>query len=152
MSGSWDQQGQNTRSWIVRVKFTNPDEFIEEVRERGPNVEPVLRATFRRTPDETGAPFHHLSVVATYLRRIAADIVAVIELRRYVGPVWSGVDDQESRRRCERAGQVLRAIENASRAAGYTPAAGIYLSDAGAAPNGESGNGPPLADAFAGLP
>ena len=138
MSTSAGEASPQTPCRIIRIAFSDPDEFLRELQERGPNVEPVLRATLQWSLDETGAPYHHLSIVATYLRRVAADLVVVAELRRYIGPVWSGVDDSASRRHRQRAGQVLSTIEHAARAAGLTPARGLY--DAAAGPACSGGN------------
>src|SRR5437868_4790688 len=38
------------------VHFSNPEEFLAELRSRGPNLEPVVQITFRWTRDESGAP------------------------------------------------------------------------------------------------
>jgi hypothetical protein len=111
---------------VVRVAFSSPDEFLHELLARGPNVEPVLRTTLRWQRDSDGAPLHHLSVVATYLRRIACDVVAVTELQHYVGPVWSRLDDPASER-CRASAQALLAVlESASRDLGVARAPGVY--------------------------
>lgn len=110
----------------IRVTFGDPDEFVQELKQRGPNVEPVVRATLRWTPDASGAPFHLLSPVATYLRRLPDGVVTLTELRYDIGPVWSGLDHQESQRHRQRARQALALIEGAARAAGATPATGVY--------------------------
>lgn len=110
----------------IRVTFGDPDEFVQEIKERGPNVEPVVRATLRWTPDASGAPFHHLSLVVTYLRRLPDGVLTLAELRYDIGPVWSGLDHAESRLHRERARQTLAMIDEATRAAGATPARGVY--------------------------
>lgn len=122
----------------IRVAFGDPDEFVQELKERGPNVEPVVRATLRWTPDASGAPFHYLSLVATYLRRLPDGVLTLAELRHEIGPVWGGLDHAESRLHRERARQALAMIEDAARAADATPAPGVYRYGPGAgAPVGE---------------
>jgi|GEM_PF-4489785 len=48
----------------VLVAFGTPDEFLAELRDRGSNVDGVLRLTFRWHPDAAGAPVTDLWVVA----------------------------------------------------------------------------------------
>ncbi len=117
----------------VRVVFSSPDEFLQELRRRGPNVEPLLRLTFRWTRDESGAPIHHLSVVAGYLRR-ANGVVMLTSLRHYVGGPWADAPDNAPGGVQERAASLRDRIEQEAGALGLEIAAGAY--DTGAAPNG----------------
>src|SRR4051812_31798902 len=85
------------------VHFSNPDEFLAELRARGPNLEPVVRITFRWTRDESGAPLVHLTLLANYLRRLGDDpgggvVVSIVHLGRYVGAVWEEGRDELSDR------------------------------------------------------
>ena len=52
------------------------------------DVEPVVRATLTWAADSAGAPAYDVSVVATYLRRVGPDVVALTELRHYAGVAW----------------------------------------------------------------
>src|SRR5262245_12694443 len=87
----------------LAVHFSNPDEFLAELRAREPNLEPVVRITFRWTRDESGAPLVHLTVFANYLRRLGDDpgggvVVSIVHLGRYVGAVWEEGRDELSDR------------------------------------------------------
>jgi hypothetical protein len=117
----------------VRVVFSSPDEFLQELRRRGPNVEPLLRLTLRWTRDESGAPIHHLSVVAGYLRR-ANGVVTLTSLRHYVGGLWVDAPDTAPGGVRERAASLRDRIEQEAGDLGLEIAAGAY--DTGAAPNG----------------
>jgi hypothetical protein len=127
---------------VIRVTFSSPDEFLQELLARGPNVEPVLRATLRWSPDPQGAPFHDVTVVATYLRRVAADLVAVTELRHYVGAVWTGLDDPGSRRCRAGARALLAVLDSAARDLGLNRADGVYGTQAGPTTHGGGRSAP----------
>ena len=100
----------------VLVAFGTPDEFLAELRDRGPNVDGVLRLTFRWHPDAGGAPATDLWVVANYLRRIDPGTLAVVRLDHYAGGVWQGIDDHASALTRQRAEQVrTRVSEEAKR-------------------------------------
>src|SRR4051794_33248431 len=47
----------------MKVRFTDPDEFVEELRGAPPNAEPVLRATVRYQADRATGAFRRLTVV-----------------------------------------------------------------------------------------
>jgi hypothetical protein len=115
---------------LVRVAFSDADEFVREVRLRGPNLEPVLRATLQWVRGPEGAPFYDLYVLATYLRRIAPGVVALTELRHYAGVVWVESDDERPQRVEELARRLLGAVEHAARKAGVVVARGAYLAPA----------------------
>jgi len=55
-SGPSASQGGQT----VLVAFSNAEEFLDELRERGPNVDGVLRLAFRWHPDASGLPVSDL--------------------------------------------------------------------------------------------
>ena len=111
----------------VLVAFSNPDEFLAELRDRGPNVDRVLRLTFRWHTDASGAPVTDLWVVANYLRRLDPGALAVVRLEHHAGGVWwSGINDaasEESRRRAE---DLRQRIDAAARALGIEVRAGTY--------------------------
>ena len=94
---------------LVRVLFSTTGEFVRELRARGPNVEPVVRATLTWAPDPAGAPAYDVSVVATYLRRVGPDVVALTELRHYAGVAWI-VSGGRDRQPAEAAARRLLAI------------------------------------------
>lgn len=116
----------------VLVAFSDPDEFLSELRDRGPNVERVLRLTFRWTPDESGAPVSGLRLVATYLRRVAPDVLAIVQLDHHLGVVWHGVPDPASDQCRERAEQLRTRVRRAAEAHGLDVAAGTHVVATGA--------------------
>ena len=111
----------------VLLAFSNPDEFLAELRDRGPNVDGVLRLTFRWHPYESGAPINELVVVANYLRRVAPDVLQIVRLDHDVGEVWSGVPDGGSQRTRERAVQIRDRIKAAAETLGLEVRAGTHL-------------------------
>ena len=115
----------------LRLLFSSHEEFPEELRARGPNLEPVVRVTFRKSADASGAPLTHLTLLATYLRRVGDDpggpvVVAVVQLAEYLGSVWIDPTDQESRRCQQRAAQSREAVVRAAQELGLTVGAGAY--------------------------
>jgi hypothetical protein len=125
------QPAAQPASGTVLVAFSNPDEFAEELNARGPNVEPVLRLTFRWAADRDGGPLTDLWVAASYLRRLDAGALAIVRLSHYVGAVWNERDDAPSRRVRERADQVRASIRRAAEAVGIEVRAGGHLPSAG---------------------
>lgn len=114
----------------LRLLFSSHEEFIEELRERGPNLEPVVRVTFRKSADTSGAPLTHLTLLATYLRLVhdgAAPVVAVVQLSEYLGAVWIDPTDQESRRCQQRAEHLRAAVVRAVEDTGLRAGAGAYV-------------------------
>jgi hypothetical protein len=111
---------------LLKVAFSQPDEFLDELRARPPDVEPVVRITglWRSTAHY---PLQHLYVVATYLRA-AGGTPRVVELRHYLGQVFAGDpgghgDPGNARVRAERMRQELaREVERL----GLTVAGGEY--------------------------
>jgi hypothetical protein len=115
----------------LRLAFSSPDEFLEELARRGPNVEPVLRLTFRWTRDADGAPVRDLCLVAGYLRRVAGGLVAITTLRHPLGAVWEDGADPQSREVRERAAALRARLERAAAGLGLEVAPGAYGADAG---------------------
>jgi hypothetical protein len=115
----------------LRLAFSSPDEFLEELASRGPNLEPVLRVTFRWTRDADGAPVRDLCLVAGYLRRVADGLVAVTTLRHPLGAVWEDGADSRSRAVQERTARLRTRLERAAAALGLEVAPGAYGAAAG---------------------
>jgi hypothetical protein len=120
-------------SQTLRLLFSSHEEFIRELRDRGPNLEPVVRVTFRKSTDVSGAPLTHLTLLATYLRRVGDDpgypaVVAVVQLAEYLGSVWIDPTDQESRRCQQRAEELRATMVRAAQELGLTVGAGAYIS------------------------
>jgi hypothetical protein len=110
----------------VCLHFTSPGEFIAELRRRPPNVEPVVRVTFRWTIDPSGLPAQHLSVLAGYLRLAGSSVLILHLLSHYAGQVWPGIDEPGSQQARERARRARELIQQAARDAGLEPCAGAY--------------------------
>ena len=108
------------------VAFSSPDEFLAELRDRGPNVDGVLRLTFRWHPDAAGAPVTDLWVVANYLRRLDPATLAVVRLDHYVGGVWQGIDDRASELNRKRAEHVRTRIGEEAQRLGIEVRAGTH--------------------------
>ncbi|HET7771522.1 MAG TPA: hypothetical protein VFN74_22310 [Chloroflexota bacterium] len=105
------------------ISFTNPDDFLAELRDRGPNVDGVLRLTFRWHPD-AALPVTDLWVVANYLLRLDPATLAVVRLDHYIGAVWQDIDDRASQLNRERANQLKTRIDEEARALGIEVRAG----------------------------
>ena len=115
---------------VLRVSFTSPAEFADELRARGPNVEPVVRLTYRWTAGANGLPLQHVSVVASYVSRLSGGELVLVELAHYAGEVWRGLHTEASERAHERADKAHEHVAAAVHALGLEPCAGTY-----AAPN-----------------
>ena len=109
-----------------RVRFTSPSEFCDELRRRGPNVEPVVRLTYRWTPNAEGLPLCHLSVVAGYLRRLTGGVVVVQELVYRAGDVWRGLNESDAEETRTRADRARDDVARAAAEAGFEVCAGAY--------------------------
>ena len=111
----------------VRVAFSTTGDFLAELRARGPNVESLVRATLWWVPDPAGAPMHELYVVATYLRRIAPDVVAITELRHHAGTVWIESDTAPAQPSEQLARRLLGTVEDAARDLGAAVGRGLHV-------------------------
>ena len=131
MDSSETPAWRDARAQPVRLLFSNHEEFIEELRERGPNLEPLIRVTFRRTAAGGGMPLTHLTLLATYLRRVdgggPAAVMAVVQLAEYLGSLCIDPSDPDSRRCQARAEQRRDAVVSAAEGLGLRVAAGAYL-------------------------
>ena len=130
-----------THLWqTVLVSFNNAEEFLSELRDHPPNVDGVLRLTFRWHADESGAPLHDLWVVANYLRRLDAGALAIVRLQQYAGGVWHSVPDPESDRCRARAERLRASIQAAAEARGIEVRAGTYRTQGAASlPGADTG-------------
>lgn len=59
-----------------------------EVEARPPNLEPIVRVTIQHTTSTVSPNIRHVSVHATYLRKIGAPRLLLVELTRYCGEYW----------------------------------------------------------------
>ena len=114
----------------LRVQFSKPGEFIAELRRRPPDIEPVVRLTYRWSADGGGLPLCHLSVIAGYLRRPHGMLV-VQELVYHTGEVWQGLHEEAGQRTLERAHRAYDAVARVARELGLEIGAGVYELDAG---------------------
>ena len=110
----------------LRVRFTSPAEFVEELRRRPPDLEPVVRLTYRWTADPERLPVRHLSVMAGYLRSTSRGALVLAELVHYAGLVWPGLDHEASQQTRERARRAHEAIDQAARDLGLEVCGGVY--------------------------
>ncbi len=121
-AGAPEQRGQT-----VLVAFSSVEEFLDELRERGPNVDGALRLTFRWQPDSSGLPISDLWVLANYLRRLEpGGPLAIVRFEQYAGAVWSGVDDKGSAAARQRVEAVRTRIQEAAAALGIEVRAGTH--------------------------
>ena len=118
-AGGWP--GQTTL-----LRFTNPEEFLAELRERGPNVDGTLRLTFRWQADTEGLPISDLWVVANYLRRLDPETLAVVRLDHYVGGVRIDFRDPADDPKRERADRVRTRIRDEALRLGLEVRAGTH--------------------------
>jgi hypothetical protein len=116
---------------VLRVRFNDPDEWLHELRERPPDLEPVVRITAQFEMTST-YPLQNLSVVATYAR-LAGPIghpVMVVELRRYFGQVFAATRPNDPHRDPDnvrgRADELMGRLTAECQALGYATPGGVY--------------------------
>lgn len=111
------------------ITFQQTTAFLDELRARGPNVEPVVRVAKSMTQDRlrlgegepVAAPSWSVFVEATYLRyvRYKPEVLALVKLREFVGQEWHTIDgvvkDEHYRELQVRLNGVLDAIAEACR-------------------------------------
>ena len=114
------------RHQVLRVHFTSAQEFVCELKAAGPDVEPVVRLTFRSRRDPEGPPRRHLSVVAGYLRQARPGVLVLYELVHYAGEVWDGLDESLSAQTFARASRAYDAVARAADEQSIRRAAGVY--------------------------
>jgi hypothetical protein len=98
----------------MKLRFNDPEEFINELRHSPPDGEPVLRVTVRQQLDRHTGAFRHVSVVASYLRLLTEAAHAIplsVTLVVYVGEDWGPEFEgsQQVRRRADELLARLRA-------------------------------------------
>ena len=80
---------------VVGVQFGNLETFCDELADRGPNVEPVVRICqqLRQGQSDTlgPLPIQHVFGHVSYLRR-TADVLQVTTLHLYLGQRWAYPD------------------------------------------------------------
>jgi hypothetical protein len=110
-----------TKTNTPLVKFNFEEEFIDELRDHPPNMEPVLRVT-RLYTDSATLPLKHVSVVATYLRDVAG-VIQLVRLDRHVGQLLGQHDANGVQ---DKANALIEQITQAAKAKGLEVRAGIY--------------------------
>jgi len=112
----------------MKLRFHDPEEFIAELRQAPPNLEPLLRLTVRRRLDPATGVIHHLSVVASYLRRFSGapePLAVVVILEAYQGEDW-GDGFEGSRRTRQRLEALLNRLRTITTELGLECRAGVY--------------------------
>jgi hypothetical protein len=94
----------------VRVRFNAVDEFLEELKEARPTLEPVLRLTTEYMT-RGDVPITGVTVVAGYLRVLPDGHLNLVELRRFCGE--RHVHETEKTKVDLRAAEVVAEIEGA---------------------------------------
>jgi hypothetical protein len=72
---------------VLKVAFSEPGEFLAELRARPPDVEPVVRIT-GLWQSTAHYPLSHLFVLASYVRA-EGGVPRLVELRRLMGQVFA---------------------------------------------------------------
>src|SRR5262245_17662498 len=117
---------------MLRVRFSDPDEWLHELAERPPDLEPVVRITaqFEMTKSY---PLQNLIVVGTYARCAGPDgrPGLVVELRRYIGQLFAATtgtaesqhDPQGVRARAE---ELINRLTAECQLLGHATPGGVY--------------------------
>ncbi len=114
------------------LDFTDPGEFITELEQRPPNVEPVVRLIHIQRPARVGggvAPFNDLMIEAAYLRRQegGTDVAPlIVRLRVYCGELWGEGFEKQDAPRLAHANEIGTVIRAAVERAGLTTGGGQY--------------------------
>jgi hypothetical protein len=106
----------------VKVRFTDPDEFIEEYRARG--CAQLVRLTKRYSTMKQMPTIRHVSVVAGFTRLTYDQCVEIVELERYVGDYWGADFDRKA---LTAADELADKIEKGVKEAGGRIAAGCFV-------------------------
>jgi len=109
----------------MKVTFTNPDEFIEELKkDKEKVVWGIVRLTTAYKPTKISSVYT-VEVVSTYRKGDE-----IIELRKFCGDVWSNLKGERAFKEEEKAFKVrdsiYEKIENACQELGIEVRAGIY--------------------------
>jgi hypothetical protein len=114
----------------MELRFNDPDEFVAELRHGPPNAELMLRLTVRRRLDAQTGAFAHVSVLATFLRRLPdgpPPTVLVVALEAYQGEDW-GPGFEQTRTTLDRAERLLGRLRTEARVMGLEYRPGMYES------------------------
>jgi len=94
----------------MKVKFTEPEEFCEELeRDRGDIDRGIVRCTIRYKPLEKIPYVYHVIAVASY--SVGGQIV---KLERHCGEIW-GLRPEEDQKAVDRAQEHLKRVEETCR-------------------------------------
>lgn len=113
----------------MNVQFNSVEEFLTELRQKTPNVEPIVRLT-QQFENSGTLPLTHVSVIATYLRDTGG-LVQLVRLRRYCGDYMVGDRDSKAEKKAHEA---MEKIEACARNLGLEIRAGIYTTNEKGAP------------------
>ena len=118
-----------TNEKIIKVWFSDPDEFTDELCKEPPNISKVLRLTKSFEHLKTFS-LQNVSVVATFIRHqwLSSDVAILerVELRSPCGQIHDYVEDEISHRVMDRAKEIQAKIETTAKSLGIEVRAGIY--------------------------
>ena len=112
----------------MQLHFNDPDEFLTELRQAPPTLEPVLRLTVRHHLDRQTGVFRHLTVVASFPRVLpgpTGPLPLVVLLESYQGEDW-GNGIEESRKTRQRAEILLKRLREAAQELRLECQPGVY--------------------------
>jgi len=114
----------------IKIWFSDPDEFTDELGKDPPNISKVLRLTKVFKHSET-LPLQNVSVKATFMRhKWLSETVAVlerVELKSPCGQIHDyGREDEVSKRVLDLAERIQGKIETTAKSLGVEVRAGIY--------------------------
>lgn len=105
----------------VLINFTEPEDFLNELRRDGGAEKGPLRRTMQFIPDKQGLPLHGVQVVATYLN----DDGNVVRLRRFVGTIM-GQTIEDDNPTIIKASELLKTVKDEATKLGMTLLPGIF--------------------------
>jgi len=114
---------------VIKVWFTDAEEFLDELGKEPPNITKVVRLTKSYEHSKTFS-LQNVSVVATFMRHqwLSADVAMLerVELRSPCGQIHDYMEDEISRRVTDLAKQIQDKIETTAKSLGLDVRAGIY--------------------------
>lgn len=117
----------------MKLRFSDPEEFLNELRRSPPDAEPVLRVTVRHQLDPATRVFRHLTVIATYLRTLdhpSSPVPLAVTLESYQGEDW-GSGWETSTHTHRRTGELLSKLRAAAGELGLECRPGVYEPEEG---------------------
>ena len=113
---------------MLQVKFSNPEEFVEELRQEASAIEDsVVRLTTRYTPSRGNPGIEHATVVATaYVGDRGGRTPRLLTLERFVGDLWGENFAHVDKPTLERREAVYDAIEEVAADLHLHLRAGVY--------------------------